>query len=191
MVLQLLSLESKCKDFQVNILALREEISERDTVIAQNYTTIQLLRRRLADMEKHKFVLGYRTQVCPFSPAACALSHLQSTVSLDSGFELLLQRFVMMWYSRCMPCKGDVRSRCKYTHLDDTALSALTAHSFHCNQLSAATYHSPPITLHVSLSSYHSPPITLPLSLSSLSSCVKALLMSAICRRVHEDLSQM
>jgi len=33
-------------------------------VIAQNYTTIQLLRRRLADMEKHKFVLGYRTQVC-------------------------------------------------------------------------------------------------------------------------------
>ncbi|DBB08551.1 TPA: WD repeat-containing protein 49 [Trebouxia sp. C0006] len=59
---QLLSLESKCKDFQVNILALREEISERDTVIAQNYTTIQLLRRRLADMEKHKFVLGYRTQ---------------------------------------------------------------------------------------------------------------------------------
>ncbi|KAL0041539.1 hypothetical protein WJX79_006848 [Trebouxia sp. C0005] len=59
---QLLSLESKCKDFQVNISALREEISERDTVIAQNYTTIQLLRRRLADMEKHKFVLGYRTQ---------------------------------------------------------------------------------------------------------------------------------
>lgn len=61
--LQVLSLESKCKDFQVNISALREEISERETVIAQNYTTIQLLRRRLADMEKHKFVLGYRTQV--------------------------------------------------------------------------------------------------------------------------------
>ena len=59
----MLSLESKCKDFQVNIAALREEISERESVIAQNYTTIQLLRRRLADMEKHKFVLGYRTQV--------------------------------------------------------------------------------------------------------------------------------
>ena len=60
---QVLSLESKCQDFQVNITALREEISERESVIAQNYTTIQLLRRRLADMEKHKFVLGYRTQV--------------------------------------------------------------------------------------------------------------------------------
>ncbi len=168
MVLQLLSLESKCKDFQVNISALREEISERDTVIAQNYTTIQLLRRRLADMEKHKFVLGYRTQVCPFSPAACALSHLQSTVSLDSGFELLLQRFVMMWYSRCMPCKGDVRSRCKYTHLDDTALSALTAHSFHCKptvccHVSLSTYHSPRITLQLSLSTYHPPTITVQL----------------------------
>ena len=62
-LLQVLSLESKCKDFQVNIAALREEISERESVIAQNYSTIQLLRRRLADMEKHKFVLGYRTQV--------------------------------------------------------------------------------------------------------------------------------
>ena len=60
---QVLNLESKCADLQVNITALREEISERESVIAQNYTTIQLLRRRLADMEKHKFVLGYRTQV--------------------------------------------------------------------------------------------------------------------------------
>ena len=60
---QVLSMESKCQDFQVNIAALREEISERESVIAQNYTTIQLLRRRLADLEKHKFVLGYRTQV--------------------------------------------------------------------------------------------------------------------------------
>lgn len=61
--MQVLTLESKCADLQVNITALREEISERESVIAQNYTTIQLLRRRLADMEKHKFVLGYRTQV--------------------------------------------------------------------------------------------------------------------------------
>ena len=57
----------------MNISALREEISERETVIAQNYTTIQLLRRRLADMEKHKFVLGYRTQVRAYlQPCACA-----------------------------------------------------------------------------------------------------------------------
>ena len=84
----MLSLESKCKDFQVNIAALREEISERESVIAQNYTTIQLLRRRLADMEKHKFVLGYRTQVGPCKlhnqgqdaiTACCCSSLLQAT----------------------------------------------------------------------------------------------------------------
>ena len=63
--MQVLALESKCADLQINMTALREEISERESVIAQNYTTIQLLRRRLADMEKHKFVLGYRTQVMP------------------------------------------------------------------------------------------------------------------------------
>lgn len=63
LTVQVLNLESKCADLQVNITALREEISERESVIAQNYTTIQLLRRRLADMEKHRFVLGYRTQV--------------------------------------------------------------------------------------------------------------------------------
>lgn len=71
--LQVLSLESKCQDFQVNIAALSEEISERESVIAQNYTTIQLLRRRLADMEKHKFVLGYRTQVQPTPLCSCRL----------------------------------------------------------------------------------------------------------------------
>ena len=54
-------------------------------MIAQNYTTIQLLRRRLADMEKHKFVLGYRTQVCPFSPAAGCLSHLHLLSSFLRG----------------------------------------------------------------------------------------------------------
>ena len=43
--------------------AMKDEISERENVIAQNYTTIQLLRKRLADLEKHKYVLGFQTQV--------------------------------------------------------------------------------------------------------------------------------
>ena len=43
--------------------AMKDEISERENVISQNYTTIQLLRKRLADLEKHKYVLGFRTQV--------------------------------------------------------------------------------------------------------------------------------
>ena len=45
------------------MVAMKDEISERENVIAQNYTTIQLLRKRLADLEKHKYVLGFRTQV--------------------------------------------------------------------------------------------------------------------------------
>ena len=51
------------KDYEVNMAAMKDEISERENVIAQNYTTIQLLRKRLADLEKHKYVLGFRTQV--------------------------------------------------------------------------------------------------------------------------------
>lgn len=42
--------------------ALREEVAKREGVISQNYETIQLLRRRATDLEKHKFVLSYRTQ---------------------------------------------------------------------------------------------------------------------------------
>jgi hypothetical protein len=39
---------------------LRSEVAERDVVIGDNYGTIQGLRRRLQDLEKHKFVLGYK-----------------------------------------------------------------------------------------------------------------------------------
>lgn len=149
--MQLLSLESKCKDFQVNISALREEISERDTVIAQNYTTIQLLRRRLADMEKHKFVLGYRTQVSHLSPAACAVSHLRSLSDFVCWFMLCfhavscyMQRLVVLRCSHCMLCKADMKTHIS-TH---TLMIQPSAHSLHtpftANQPSAATSHSPP-----------------------------------------------
>ena len=95
----MLSLESKCKDFQVNIAALREEILERESVIAQNYSTIQLLRRRLADMEKHKFVLGYRTQVSlptavPRNPGC--LQSVRDT-SLLAAFALLFRNKQLLY----------------------------------------------------------------------------------------------
>ena len=83
--LQVLNLESKCADLQVNITALREEISERESVIAQNYTTIQLLRRRLADMEKHKFVLGYRTQVILISSGLPGKFSLAASTTITSN----------------------------------------------------------------------------------------------------------
>jgi hypothetical protein len=51
--LQVAELERSCAK-------LRVEVAERDGVIGDNYGTIQGLRRRLADLEKHKFVLGYK-----------------------------------------------------------------------------------------------------------------------------------
>lgn len=42
---------------------LRTEISERDTVISDNYASIQGLRRRCQELETHKFVLGYKVTV--------------------------------------------------------------------------------------------------------------------------------
>ena len=57
-------LEAKVRDYEINMAAMKDEIAERENVIGQNYDTIQQLRRRLADLEKHKFVLGFRAQVC-------------------------------------------------------------------------------------------------------------------------------
>ena len=109
-------------------------------------------------------------------------SHLLLVVSLSLSVRLFAWRLpcclllkakgkpqqVMLWCSHCMPSNGDVRTHYHYTHVDDTALSTLSAHSFHCKpticcHTSLSTYHSPPIILHLSLSTYHSPPITLKL----------------------------
>eukprot|EP00884_Botryococcus_braunii_P019952 jgi/Botrbrau1/6640/Bobra.104_2s0027.1 len=54
--------ESKVKESHAQVDHMREQIRERENVISQNYESIQLLRRRVADLEKHKFVLTYRTQ---------------------------------------------------------------------------------------------------------------------------------
>jgi hypothetical protein len=43
---------------------LRGEVAARDGVISDNYGTIQGLRRSMADLEKHKFVLGYKVGGC-------------------------------------------------------------------------------------------------------------------------------
>ena len=109
---QVLNLESKCADLQINITALREEISERESVIAQNYTTIQLLRRRLADIEKHKFVLGYRTQV----PARETNSDEQDgaiTIARhnDCTATCLTGIGKMFAHQNCMSCMGFTQSR--------------------------------------------------------------------------------
>jgi hypothetical protein len=55
-------MREKISDTEVTIKKLSEEIEERDAVISSNYHTIQLLRRRLQDLEKHKFVLAYKVR---------------------------------------------------------------------------------------------------------------------------------
>jgi chromosome segregation ATPase len=42
---------------------LRAEIGERDGVIGDNYGTMQGLRRRVQELETHKFVLTYKVCV--------------------------------------------------------------------------------------------------------------------------------
>lgn len=42
---------------------LRSELGERDGVIGDNYVTMQGLRRRVQELETHKFVLTYKVQV--------------------------------------------------------------------------------------------------------------------------------
>ena len=45
---------------QTTIEKLKKELQERDAVMADNYDNIQALRRKVQDLEKHKFVLGYK-----------------------------------------------------------------------------------------------------------------------------------
>lgn len=41
---------------------MNEEVKERDAVMADNFSTIQVLRRRVQDLEQYKFVLGYKAE---------------------------------------------------------------------------------------------------------------------------------
>jgi hypothetical protein len=63
---------------QVTIAKLRQELDERDTVMADNYSTIQMLRRQLQDLEKHKFVLSYRVGEEGCGEGACSAASMCS-----------------------------------------------------------------------------------------------------------------
>lgn len=39
------------------------DMRERDDVISTNYASMSELKRRIAELEKHKFVLSHRVQV--------------------------------------------------------------------------------------------------------------------------------
>lgn len=54
-------------DLKMTIAKLTREVAEREAVNTDNYHTIQALRRRVQDLEKHKFVLGYKVcSICTY-----------------------------------------------------------------------------------------------------------------------------
>ena len=50
------------KEADATISSLRDEASEREGVIGQNYGTIQLLRQQVGELEKSKFVMGFHAK---------------------------------------------------------------------------------------------------------------------------------
>eukprot|EP00878_Enallax_costatus_P041927 GHUV01048855.1.p1 GENE.GHUV01048855.1~~GHUV01048855.1.p1 ORF type:complete len:137 (+),score=34.96 GHUV01048855.1:254-664(+) len=57
---QVEALNGKLSEAAVGADKLRRELAERDGVIAENYQTLQGLRRRVQELETHKFVLSYK-----------------------------------------------------------------------------------------------------------------------------------
>ncbi len=56
------SLKDQVSDEQLTVVKLKREVEERDALIADNYNTLQGLRRRCQELEKHKFVLSYKVR---------------------------------------------------------------------------------------------------------------------------------
>lgn len=57
---------------------LRRELAERDGVIAENYQTLQGLRRRVQELETHKFVLTYKVSWLTAPRAGGDVTHTAS-----------------------------------------------------------------------------------------------------------------
>lgn len=58
--MQVSNLNTKLVEAAAGADKLRRELAERDGVIAENYQTLQGLRRRVQELETHKFVLTYK-----------------------------------------------------------------------------------------------------------------------------------
>ncbi|KAG2439922.1 hypothetical protein HXX76_004041 [Chlamydomonas incerta] len=74
------ALREQAEELKLTIAKLTKELEERDAVNADNYATIQQLRRKVQDLEKHKFVLSYKaeTYAKALEPQEKEVSRLQS-----------------------------------------------------------------------------------------------------------------
>eukprot|EP00198_Chlamydomonas_reinhardtii_P006316 XP_001695652.1 flagellar/basal body protein [Chlamydomonas reinhardtii] len=74
------ALREQAEELKLTIAKLTKELEERDAVNTDNYATIQQLRRKVQDLEKHKFVLSYKaeTYAKALEPQEKEMSRLQS-----------------------------------------------------------------------------------------------------------------
>ncbi|GLC77526.1 WD repeat-containing protein 49 [Pleodorina starrii] len=85
-------LREQTEDLRITIAKLTKELEERDAVNADNYVTIQQLRRKVQELEKHKYVLSYKAESYSknLEPQQEEISRLQEALE-GHGRELLSQ----------------------------------------------------------------------------------------------------
>eukprot|EP00775_Hariotina_reticulata_P011301 gene11301-11451_t len=96
---------------------LRAELAERDGVITDNYSTIQGLRRRVQELETHKFVLTYKAEAAAaeLQPKEEQLLSLQGTLQ-GQDQELLAARSSLLAAQRGVDEKSHAIATLKKEH---------------------------------------------------------------------------
>ncbi|GIL58742.1 hypothetical protein Vafri_13730, partial [Volvox africanus] len=86
------ALREQTEDLRLTIDKLKRELEERDAVNADNYVTIQQLRRKVQELEKHKYVLSYKAETYSknMEPQREEIARLQEALE-GHGKELLIQ----------------------------------------------------------------------------------------------------
>eukprot|EP00803_Ostreobium_quekettii_P003392 evm.model.scf_890.5 EVM.evm.TU.scf_890.5 scf_890:16944-24893(-) len=85
---QVKRMQETIDDQNITIKKLTDEIKERDEVISSNYQTIQVLRRRVQELEKHRFVFEHKAETYQekLEPAVSEVRELKQTLhSRDQG----------------------------------------------------------------------------------------------------------
>ncbi|EFJ40424.1 hypothetical protein VOLCADRAFT_99792 [Volvox carteri f. nagariensis] len=138
------ALREQTEDLKLTIAKLKKELDERDAVNADNYVTIQQLRRKLQELEKHKYVLSYKaeTYAQKLEPQLEEIAKLQDSLE-GHGRELLNQAKRTQLLNRhvaekdsalrtAMASLADFKRRCE---LQDAAITAFAQELYGAMQL--------------------------------------------------------
>jgi hypothetical protein len=129
------SLKEASEELRLTIAKLAKELEERDAVLAENYATIQQLRRRIQDAEKHRFVYQHKaeTYAAALEPQEKEVARLQAELE-GHGKELLGQMGRLQAQSRHLgekdsalrSVKGELQDTKDRAAKLETALTALS-----------------------------------------------------------------